>query len=283
VNPLRLIFVVVVLACGADLSTQFSRASALVCAKLSQAAYSPQIDSSVARFDIPLVKFVMDSETNTRGFILADSGTIVVCMKGTNDLKSALVDAAFFQAGYPYKGFMKKFFEFLLFFIGKEKVHAGFLAAYATVRQDVVSTVSVLLKQKKREVFVTGHSLGAALATLAAYDISSTCRVDAGLYTFGSPRVGNPLFAKNFNARVTRAYRVKNGDDAVGCVPFEELAYKNHSLHYSHVGVLEQLDTNGQIIETEICPSKDRILEELVTRSPLSSHDIVRYIEQLGR
>jgi predicted lipase len=207
-----------------------------------------------------------------------------VCMKGTNDLRSALVDAAFLQAGYPYRGFMCRFFEFLLFFIDKEKVHAGFITAYAAVRDDLVSTVSSLLKQKKqRQVFVTGHSLGAALATLAAYDITSACRTDACLYTFGSPRVGNPVFEKNFNAKVKNAFRVKNFDDVVGCVPLETLQYKNHTLEYRHVGTLEQLDTNGQFIATEICPSKDRILEELATQSPLTSHEITRYIEQLGR
>jgi predicted lipase len=278
---LRFVFFAASLGCGADLSTQFTRSSAEFCAELSQAAYFPQTDSSVAKFGMPCVKFLKDTTTNTRGFILADSGAIVVCMKGTNDLRSALVDAAAFQIGYPYKGALCKFFEFLLFFLGKEKVHIGFIGAYATVRDNVISTVSDLLKAKKRNVFVTGHSLGAALATLAAYDIAAACRVDACLYTFGGPRVGNPLFAKNFNAKVKSAYRIKNFDDVVGCVPLEKLELKGKKLEYRHVGALEQLDTNGQIVPDEICPSKERILEEIASHSPIANHDIVNYIKQL--
>jgi hypothetical protein len=277
------IFIVAAQGFGADLSARFSRSSAVFCAELSQAAYFPQTDSSVAKFGMPCIKFLKDTVTNTRGFILADTGAIVVCMKGTNDLRSALVDAAFFQAGYFYKGALCKFFEFLLFFLDKEKIHAGFMGTYATVRHDVVSTVSDLLKAKKREVFVTGHSLGAALATLAAYDIASTCRVDACLYTFGSPRVGNPLFAKNFNTKVKNAYRVKNFDDVVGCVPLEKLELKGKKLEYRHAGALEQLDTNGQIVPDEICPSKERIIEELSSQSPIANHDIADYIQKLER
>ena len=58
------------------------------------------------------------------------------------------------------------------------------------------------------QVRITGHSLGGALATLAAYDIAAaaekqcTCRVHTTVYTFGAPRVGNHAFAKEYRAKV---------------------------------------------------------------------------------
>ncbi len=43
----------------------------------------------------------------------------------------------------------------------------------------------------------TGHSLGGALATLAAYDITKGCSdVDVACYTYGAPRTGNHAFAR---------------------------------------------------------------------------------------
>ena len=52
------------------------------------------------------------------------------------------------------------------------------------------------------QIFVTGHSLGGALATLASYDIQQAVqhmpvKVDVACYTFGSPRVGNHAFARD--------------------------------------------------------------------------------------
>ncbi len=50
-----------------------------------------------------------------------------------------------------------------------------------------------------------GHSLGGALATLAAYDIQAACdcpeKLDLSCYTFGAPRTGNHAFAHEFNEK----------------------------------------------------------------------------------
>lgn len=55
-------------------------------------------------------------------------------------------------------------------------VHSGFLGAYDSVRNKVFRVVEQLTASRSAEepwtVFVTGHSLGGALATLAAYDIA---------------------------------------------------------------------------------------------------------------
>ena len=47
-------------------------------------------------------------------------------------------------------------------------------------------------------VYVIGHSMGAAVATICAMDVKFTfnlTRDEIHLYTFGSPRVGNDVFA----------------------------------------------------------------------------------------
>jgi hypothetical protein len=81
-------------------------------------------------------------------------------------------------------------------------------------------------------IWLTGHSLGAALATLAADRFQDV----QGLYTFGSPRVGDRQFQKNFQLR---AYRVVNGDDIVARVPPKGI--------YRHVGALKFIDHQGRI------------------------------------
>ena len=62
---------------------------------------------------------------------------------------------------------------------------------------------------------MTGHSLGGALAKLAAYDIAVAARdlpikVHVANYTFGAPRVGNHAFAEDFNAVVPDSWDTIN-------------------------------------------------------------------------
>ena len=79
-------------------------------------------------------------------------------------------------------------------------------------------------KQKCQHVFFTGHSLGGALATLAA---SRWNTVTTHLYTYGSPRVGGKKFIQSFLTR--NRYRFRNNNDIVTRVPFEIFGYKHVS------------------------------------------------------
>ena len=75
-------------------------------------------------------------------------------------------------------------------------VHQGFYNAYASVGGYVRSDVQKLLAlYRDASLFVTGYSLGGALATIAAADLHSVFGHIDQLYTFGCPRVGNEQFA----------------------------------------------------------------------------------------
>ena len=68
------------------------------------------------------------------------------------------------------------------------------------------------------QVLTCGHSLGGAVATLAAMDIVHACNVSAtniSCYTFGCPRVGNHAFADAYAAAVPDTWHVINGQDVV--------------------------------------------------------------------
>jgi triacylglycerol lipase len=71
-------------------------------------------------------------------------------------------------------------------------------------------------------LFVTGHSLGAALANLTAAHLVGAGSVQPDiltLYTFSGPRVGDPIFADQFNEKIHRAWRVFNTEDLVPTLP----------------------------------------------------------------
>lgn len=114
-------------------------------------------------------------------------------------------------------------------------VHGGFLEAYRSVRKRLMEVLDILMEDRfgigggkesdrRWEVYVTGHSLGGALAKLMAFDLASSVergerQVDVAMYSFGSPRVGNANFAIEYNRLVSRSIRVVNGTDVVVALP----------------------------------------------------------------
>jgi hypothetical protein len=127
------------------------------------------------------------------------------------------------------------------------KVHHGFQKAVDDVWLDhdgtegIASYLSRLDSDgRARTIWVTGHSLGAALATLAA----QRCDRLHGLYTFGSPRVGDEGFAESFRQLIKgkfgiEYYRFVNDKDIVTTVPPQGF--------YRHVGSLKHIGSDGGI------------------------------------
>ncbi|PIN14469.1 Triacylglycerol lipase [Handroanthus impetiginosus] len=112
------------------------------------------------------------------------------------------------------------------------QVHSGFLSAYDSVRTRLISLIKQAIGHSggslellpKWHIYVTGHSLGGALATLLALELSSSQLAKHGaisvtMYNFGSPRVGNRRFAEVYNERVKDSWRVVNHRDIIPTVP----------------------------------------------------------------
>lgn len=111
-------------------------------------------------------------------------------------------------------------------------VDKGFYKAYQYIKDALfVNLETMASKYNTRRVLVTGHSLGAAMATLMAYDIQLSNQYDIQyLVTFGSPRVGNNNFAKKIDSFPITSFRVTHYYDIVPHVPEEILGY----LHISN-------------------------------------------------
>jgi hypothetical protein len=89
---------------------------------------------------------------------------------------------------------------------GDVMVHRGFLSIYKSLRHTVRAYAEVGGKALRAdEIIVTGHSLGGALATLCAYDLSRVVTFAPTVcLSFNAPRVGNEAFARDFNRRLAR-------------------------------------------------------------------------------
>jgi len=90
-------------------------------------------------------------------------------------------------------------------------VHKGFNTAFKSVEHQIDE---YLQDAKDLPLYITGHSLGGAIATLATWHITSDHL--AACYTFGAPRVGDNGLQDQFR---TPIYRIVNGADPVPYVP----------------------------------------------------------------
>ncbi|WP_052494019.1 lipase family protein [Nitrosospira sp. NpAV] len=139
-------------------------------------------------------------------------------------------------------------------------VHKGFRKALDSVWDEIEKELSQLICP----IFYTGHSLGAALATLAAARYAPRA-----VYTFGSPRVGNEAFAASL--QIVPIHRVVDNKDAAALLPPEAMGFR-------HVGLLQLLK------EPQTEDKKSFFLEllESLKKPPklLADHAPVNYVDR---
>ena len=110
------------------------------------------------------------------------------------------------------------------------KVHGGFYKAWQGLQDDVVhEVVSLTSKMPKAKLYITGHSLGAALAVLAAADLHYTWSLNVDfVFTFGEPRVGNQAFRDFYSKGSHVSWRVTHWRDPVPKLPLSSMGFKHH-------------------------------------------------------
>jgi hypothetical protein len=155
----------------------------------------------------------------TQAYVAWNDSAVIVAFRGTQPDSRADIwsDVKFVPVSWANGG----------------RVHDGF----ATALDDVWNAIDARLQAlPRRTVWFSGHSLGAALATLAADRFAA----EAGVYTLGSPRVGDPDFVGGFNARhAGRSIRSVNNHDVVTHVP-------PSGWNFGHVDAEQHFDADGR-------------------------------------
>ena len=116
-------------------------------------------------------------------------------------------------------------------------VHQGFKVLF----DRIWPLVEPHLRDQPGPVFYIGHSLGGALATLAALERPPS----GGLYTFGCPRVGNTAFREQLAGAGVTHHRFVNHHDIVTLLPHSLEKLAPYDFH--HTGQFHYLDGEGAI------------------------------------
>lgn len=160
------------------------------------------------------------------------------------------------------------------------KIHQGFRDALSYIWTDLRNTLKA--NRGSRTLWVTGHGLGGAQATLAVTKLRQEKKQTTnGLYTFGSPRVGNKIFADKFNDDFKRyTFRFVNDNDAVPHVPPKDLGF-------SHIGTRMQFDEKGRLNNKMKKSSFRKKLvnraEDIIAADDLTDHKMFNYLKNLKR
>jgi hypothetical protein len=220
------------------LTNNFPASEHALCAELSRLAYWHyekggndllEFNSIFANagFDVPVP--LTSASTDTQAYMVTKGNVAYIAFRGTqpSNIKDFLVDALVFPIEWE----------------GAGRVHTGFLGSYNSIEKQLHNW---LKPHKDRTIYFTGHSLGGALATLAAALVPGS-----NLVTFGSPRVGNQKFVEMFNGRTI--YRYVNDADIVARVPTDFTStrlgdYLLGTINYEHVSGLHFLDGKNKAL-----------------------------------
>lgn len=181
-------------------------------AEVAKLAYSDNNKEGYNKLGYPGVEFYEDG--GAQGYVLWHDDYITIAFRGTepnefNDIKADL--KAFHHEGY----------------------HKGFFEEYMKLHHEIEAKVEELQKVKPRPIYITGHSLGGAMATVCATFYPEAKE----LYTYGSPRALS--WSKSKTLKVPHKRHVNN-NDIVPKVPFAFIGFR-------HTGELCYINYYGNI------------------------------------
>lgn len=181
----------------------------------------------------------------------SETQTIFTAFRGSSNIYNWIEDIHV-EHIYPYKN------ESL-------SVETGFYKSYCYIKKMLFENLYILSKQyNTSDLLITGHSLGAAMSTLFAYDIiiyNAPFNIKH-MYNFGSPRVGNTLFINDFNDNINNAYRVVHNNDIVASLPPKMFGYS----HIKQGICYNENNTDYQICNDDIscymynCSTNDHLI-----------------------
>lgn len=191
---------------------------------------------------------------------------LVVGVQGTKTVANVISDLRVFKAPLLSREMRRLSRELG---IEQARVHMGFQEAFMVVRDQIADSIRTEVariaaeraegqhgtaRENVVQVWVTGHSLGGAIATLMALDavavfgtrpVAGGHRIEVHLCTFGSPRVGNGKFHQLFGrSSVATSARVVADNDYITEVPTSW----NVCNPYSHIDTLIRVTHFGHII-----------------------------------
>ena len=218
-------------------------------------AYSAYCDDlNLKQWDCQWCRGEFDIETSGAGVITRDDlqafigydiseNRIVLSFRGTNNIENAISDFEFLQIHYPHSNHESG------------GVHSGFYSAWKQLQADGLTTMiqAMFAGYPDADILITGHSLGGALAQIAALEMKQNPIYTAlsignvSVITFGSPRWCDKTISILYGNVVDSNWRIVNQRDLVPTVPFQAMGYHHTAtmIHYLDAKSREYVQCDG--------------------------------------
>jgi hypothetical protein len=204
-------------------------------AEAADLAYLPQADGGPRYQEQLGLTAKLISVDNTQAYVGVTDDHLVVAFRGSegpvsvDGLKDWFLTNALNLLIQPQGPLAE---EFVAAGVGA-RWHQGFVTAITEIWEPLYAEVSARQQEKERCFWVTGHSLGGALALLGAWLFFRKTMKPHQVYTFGAPMVGNKVVAEAFEREFgNKISRYVNGPDPVPLLPMMSLAAND----FVHVG-----------------------------------------------
>ena len=219
---------------------KYTKKNAISLAHLANLAYEPRaaVLAELRSAGFPRAEFIDDNKnSDTQVLVAGDDSKIIVAFRGSASLKDWFTDLDLAPVDGVHRGFLwalDAVWPRLNDLIEDYKGKALKFADVATGTRP---------PRPAPGVWFSGHSLGGALANLAAARLAFQNRPVSGLYTFGQPRAGLSEWARHFDAEMSGStFRFVNNNDLVTRIPPRELGFR-------HTGTLRYFDEHGTLWE----------------------------------
>jgi hypothetical protein len=157
------------------------------------------------------------AQSNVAKAMMDDSG--IFGLMGQNlTTKTAFVAFRGTQTFEDWVGDFDALFEPYRYVANAGQVHVGFQSIYDALHDSVAAGIGNAMTGCEN-LLVTGHSLGGALAVVAAPDLAKNLKLEPELITFAGPAAGLSDFARFFDLAIPSCYRVVNFWDLVPRLP----------------------------------------------------------------
>lgn len=169
--------------------------------RLSDIAYRPPVLATEEFREIGFDEVIPVSSATMFGYVVIGPDVAVVAFRGSEK-----------EAGDWWTNLSRSPLT-----LSAGEVHSGFWNGYQSMKSQIELALD---RANARQVWVTGHSLGGALAVCCAYDLDLSEQPIAGVITFGQPMVARESLADDIDDRLLGRYaRFVNRNDVVARIP----------------------------------------------------------------
>ena len=210
-------------------------------------AFQVMFTEKYSAYGMKEFSFINNDSTSTNLVVMSDEHSVIIIFRGS-EIKGGLRT---FRKDWLLTDARCKMM--MVDNFNNSYVHTGFWNSYLSVRDTLINTL-LAYQTTNKKIFITGHSLGGALAILAAADLSQHNMKPFSVYTFANPRTGTTGFADFYTSLNIPTFRYVNENDLVPMLPpvkaFHRINCPSPAKDcgkYQHIGTIYNIHKDGKV------------------------------------